>query len=283
MMMELQPLSDVLGVEVVGLDLLAPISPDDVAELRHAFDEHHLLLFRGQKVDPDRHVKLSSLFGPPVDDLGEGRLWGKFSNTTAAGRMKIGFHADYTYTEEPIKGLSLHALELPGAGTTTTFVSGAAAWASLPEDLQRQVRDLRACHSYTPSVPQGAEPLPVISAMQPVRLIHPRTGKPVLYVTEVTKQIDGIGADQSAQLLALLFDHLYCGRHTYVHAWQMHDLVIGDNLALQHARDETDISVGLRTFQRVVLNTRAYNDVVGVTEEQRELQRAWRERQVAAG
>jgi taurine dioxygenase len=274
--MRLSPISDILGVEVTHFDVCAPTSAHDGAVLRRAFDEYHLLLFRGQRVDPDRHVELTSLFGPPVDDLGEGHLWTIVSNSTNAGAMELTYHADYTYTDEPVKGISMHALDVPSGGATTSFVNAVAAWKSAPDRLRDRVASLSARHSYRPSVLPGETPPPIASATHPIRLLHPRTNQPVLFVTDMaTKSIEGLPADESAKLLAELFEHLYSGAHTHEHKWQLNDLVIWDNLALQHAREQTNPAAGARTFQRVCLNTRPYADLIpGVLG----AQRAFRER-----
>lgn len=45
--MQTAPLSGALGVEIRGLDLAQPPSPDLAQRLRELWHRHHLLLFRG--------------------------------------------------------------------------------------------------------------------------------------------------------------------------------------------------------------------------------------------
>ncbi len=45
----------------------------------------------------------------------------------------------------------------------------------------------------------------------------------------------------------------------YRHTWQMHDLVVFDNLVMQHARDE-DVSRGTRTLRRVIFTQPEWHD-----------------------
>jgi len=74
----------------------------------------------------------------------------------------------------------------------------------------------------------------------------------VLYVNEMqTERINDLEHDESDELIAALFAHLYSGEFTYEHQWQLGDLVVWDNVAVQHAR--RDPSEGPRTLQRVTL------------------------------
>jgi taurine dioxygenase len=279
--MRFEPLHHALGVRVHDVDLLGHVSDEEVAELRRAMDEHHLLLFRGgPQLPPDRQVEISGWFGPPVDDLAEGRLWTTFSNVTNAGKMGLPFHSDYTYTDCPVKGLSLHALAVPPGGATTSFVSGDYAWRTLSPERQAHIADLVARHDYTPSVAPDEPTPPTSVAHHPLRLLHPRSGVPLLFVHQLSvREVVGMDPDESATLLRELLDHLYDPVNVYVHQWQLHDLVVWDNLALQHARDETDVAQGERTFQRVVLNERPYAELVpGVTE----AQKTWRDTPVGS-
>ena len=46
MALEIRPLSDALGAEVVGLDLTKPLCEGDAAAVKEAFLDRHLLCFR---------------------------------------------------------------------------------------------------------------------------------------------------------------------------------------------------------------------------------------------
>ena len=62
MAVELRPLQS-FGVEVVGLDLSGPV-PDSVkAQVRAAWLEHGVVLFRGIGVDAEVQLELSQWFG----------------------------------------------------------------------------------------------------------------------------------------------------------------------------------------------------------------------------
>jgi taurine dioxygenase len=56
---------------------------------------------------------------------------------------------------------------------------------------------------------------------------------------------------RSEQLLRQVKAIIYQPSNTYVHAWRRGDLVIWDNIALQHARDHVAADEAERTLTRV--------------------------------
>jgi taurine dioxygenase len=69
-----------------------------------------------------------------------------------------------------------------------------------------------------------------------------------------TVAISGMAADESRALLHRVYDHVYRPEAQYVHVWNAGDLVIWDNIALQHARGNTG-QAGKRVLQRVIVGT----------------------------
>jgi taurine dioxygenase len=75
----------------------------------------------------------------------------------------------------------------------------------------------------------------------------------VLYITAMqTDSIVGCSEDESEALLGACWSTLYAPDNVYEHFWQVGDLVVWDNLALQHARDAVQ---GRRTLRRVPVGT----------------------------
>jgi taurine dioxygenase len=249
-----------LGAEVTGIDLEHP-RPDEVDALRDSFDEYGLLLLRCGRIPPERQVEIVRWFGPPVDDSGVGRFWGVLHNEDRAGSMLLPFHSDFTYTESPIKVISLHAIELPAGGTSTSFVSGAAAWERLGPEQHERLAPLSIRHSYESRI---GDEYPSFVADHPLRFLHPRTGKPVLFVTEMhADRILDLDVDESTHVLDELMSELYAPEHVYVHNWRLHDLLVWDNLVVQHARtEEADVSAGTRVLQRATANEVTYAELI---------------------
>jgi taurine dioxygenase len=175
--------------------------------------------------------------------------------------VKLPFHADFSYTDSPIKTISLHATEVPPGGTSTSFVSGIRSWATLPSDLQELLAPMTLCHRHVSSI---ATNWPEFMADHPVRMLHPRTSRPILFVTEHHAfRIHELDAEKSREILDRLFDHMYDPSHSYTHRWQLYDFVIWDNLAVQHARREAaDLSQGNRKLQRVANNDITFPELI---------------------
>jgi taurine dioxygenase len=73
-------------------------------------------------------------------------------------------------------------------------------------------------------------------------------------------RISELSESESATLLAELFAVLATERR-YEQVWQIGDLVIWDNLAVQHARPrESSPSTGVRALQRVALGEYGFRD-----------------------
>jgi taurine dioxygenase len=265
--MQILPLHREFGAEIRGCNCAADLTAGAVATLRDALDRFQVLVLRGDApLAPERQVAIAGLFGTPVDN-GDGRLWSVLQNEEPAGAIKLPFHADFSYTDAPIKVITLHALELPPRGTSTSFVSNVASWASLPDDLRGVLAPLTVRHRHKSSV--GMD-WPEFIAVHPLCKPHPRTGKPMLFATEHhADRIMELDPGASTVLLARIFNHIYSDEHVYMHHWQPHDLVIWDNLASQHARRETaDLADGRRVVRRVVINDVAFPELIARARQQ---------------
>lgn len=58
-----RPLNDALGAEIVGIDLARALSAADFARVRRAHLDHHLVVFRDQRITPRQHIDFSRRFG----------------------------------------------------------------------------------------------------------------------------------------------------------------------------------------------------------------------------
>lgn len=263
--LRIEPLPQGFGAEISGFDMQAGDDPADIAALRRAYDEHQLLVFRDcGRIAPERQVAFTGWFGQLVSNGPTGSVGGYCTvlhNDEMAGSMYLPFHCDLSYTECPIKGISLHALAVPAGGTSTTFVSNAAAWAGLPEAMRAELGDMTVRHFLEARPAYG---WPDFVHDHPLRLDHPRTGRPLLFVTEhhATRILE-LDPARSQAVLADLFAHLYAPERRYEHPWRVGDLVIWDNLAVQHARTRpSDPSEGERAMQRVALSEVGLDELV---------------------
>jgi taurine dioxygenase len=248
-----------LGAEVIGLDLNRPLSQRDFQRIHKAHLDHHLLVFRDQRITPQQQVDFSRRFGPlQIHVLRNFQLASNpevliISNIIEDGKpIGLGdaghfWHSDLSYKETPSLGSMLHAQELPAEGGDTLFANMHLAWDTLPSALRHAVQGARAEHSYLtqyeelrrrspfrPALTQAQidEVKPVV---HPVVRTHPETGRKALFVSEhFTTRIVGIPEDESRALLAELFAHSVLPEHVYRHRWAPHDMVFWDNRSLMH-------------------------------------------------
>lgn len=256
------PLSPALGVEVAGIDLRGDLAP--VAdELRARLGEHGMLCFRVPDLEPAHQLRLLGLFGPILDESRDGSGWTLVSTVEKGGVLGKGaylFHSDLEFTDEPVRVLSLYALEVPETPTSTRFANGVRAATRLDPDLARELDGRRALHVYPLTEARGDERYRLANvdegaarAEHPVLLTHPVTGAQVLYATQMqTDSIRGLPEAESEALLERCWAAMYAHDNIYEHTWRVGDLLVWDNLALQHARDAV---VGRRTLRRVPVGT----------------------------
>jgi taurine dioxygenase len=267
--MEIVQLSDALGVEILGADLRRPLTDDEVAELRHAFDEHHLLVFRGEVVSGEEQVRLCRHFGPIAPELaGE---FGYVSNRNPEGVLREGalpFHSDFAFTHEPVHALSLHALEVPSIGAPTIYADTACVLDRMPAALRGRIERLSIVNVYDFNLPTDqrmrardiAPGSPCVE--RPFVQVHLRTRVPVVNANLMhTDRVVGLPEDESEALLAEVYEVLYGPANTYALDWQVGDLAVWDNLALQHHRPDFPTTEG-RTLQRVCINPKTTVELV---------------------
>jgi taurine dioxygenase len=260
MALRLRHLHEGFGVEVLDVDLNGIVGPALIDELRQAYDEHQMLLFRCGRVSPERQVEVTRWFGR-LSRHSDGKDWTVLHNENAVGSARLPFHSDFSYTETPLKGISLHAIAVPPSGTSTTFASAMHGWATLAPEQQDRLAGLTLRHLHHSSlVPEW----PNFVADHPLRLPHPRTGKPILFSTEQhATRIHQLEQAESDALIDALLAHLYAFGKIYVHRWELDDLLIWDNLAIQHARtQQADIEHGERAMQRVALADIGIDEII---------------------
>jgi taurine dioxygenase len=256
---EIRPFDAPVGAEVCGLNLNQPLAPTDFTRIHRAHLDHHVLVFRDQRITPEQQIAFSRRFGPlQIHVLHQFQLAGYpevlvVSNVVENGKpVGLGdaghfWHSDLSYKETPSLGSLLHAQELPAEGGDTLFANMHLAFDTLPVHLRRAVDGRVAEHTYlakyaelqrrSPWRPDldAAQIAQVKPVVQPVVRTHPETGRKALFVSEhFTTRVIGLPEDESRQLLDALFAHSTRPEHVYRHRWAQHDLVFWDNRSLMH-------------------------------------------------
>jgi taurine dioxygenase len=232
-------------------------------ELKQLFLNHHLLLFRHQQLTQEQHVQVGRHFGPVLLHAHDGVSY--VSNDAAKGGLgssELAFHSDLAFSPHPYLGLSLYAIEVIDGATCTRFADATRALTRLPVEVRKQLagRDAVHCIGLDPShrnrlvsLPAGAP-----NSRHPVILQHPLSGKSILYVSmHQTDSIVGLPSEAGEMLIQECFRVLYSTDNIYEHAWCSGDVIIWDNLALQHARPDVS-HCGPRTLHRFALGEKSF-------------------------
>lgn len=256
---EVRPFSGATGAEIIGLDLAKPVNAEDFTRIHRAHLDHHVLVFRGQRISPDQQIAFSRRFGQlQIHVLKQFLLAGHpeiliVSNIIENGQnIGLGdagkfWHSDLSYKELPSLGSMLHAQELPSEGGDTLFADMHKAWDAVPDALRKVVEGRSAAHSYTARYAETkfegnwrptltAEQLAQVQeVIHPVVRTHPENGRKALFVSEgFTTRIVGLPDDESRDVLQQLYALSVLEQNIYRHQWQPDDLVFWDNRSLIH-------------------------------------------------
>jgi taurine dioxygenase len=258
MALEIRPLSDALGAEVIGLDLSKPLDAAEVEELRAAFLTHHLLCLRGKPLSAQDFCDVARIFGTPhaettrkhwVDGVPEiSRLVSTYKSPDDKPKdpkmnRRSGWHTDHSFKEIPPKATLLHGHEIPSAAGHTRFCNAEKAYEDLPEATKQRLDGLQAVHSYdTLRTPARAiartaeEEAETPDVIHPLVRTHDETGRKTLYYNyNRTDRVVGLERAESDQLLDAIHEHMTQPKYRYDHEWRVGDIVVWDNRCLIHS------------------------------------------------
>ena len=251
-----------IGAEVRGVDLSHPLDADTLRQIKDAWHEHAMLVFRDQNLTEDDQRRFASYFGPvakrvpppkgsikvetvawddmmmitdhvdangkPVGSLGHGEMW---------------FHSDKCYHRRPHRASFLYGIEIPTEGGHTRFSSSYAAYERLPAEVKRRIDGAMVMqgHQYTTGrrIDFTVDIATMHHCRQPMVVTNPGSGRKGLYVTsQNTMWIEDMDRGEGEALLTELFDLAEDPALIYEHVWRVGDLVVWDNLACLHARTD---------------------------------------------
>ena len=258
--MEARLLGPGFFAEMRGVGLADVAERDDAyAFVRAAFEEHSVLLFRGQPVTDELQVAYSKRFGPleiaKVASLGEGTPFSILTNIdreTGAlvppdhkealrARANQLWHTDSSFKETPALASVLTARVIPPAGGETEFASMRRAWERLPEATRARLAGAIAHHDYAhsrgkiaPHLASERERNALPPVRWPMRWRNPANGRDALYVASHTCAIEGMRGDEALALLDELIAFATAPGCTYLHQWAPGDVIMWDNRAVLH-------------------------------------------------
>lgn len=249
--MEISTTGDALGAEIRGLDLAAALTDEQIRAVSAALVEHKVLFFREQAISPSDHRRFASYFGPlqshPAYPHVDGFPELTILSSDREHPSKIEkWHTDMTFRPCPPLGSILRARVVPARGGDTRWLNLETAWATLAPEFQSRLAPLQAEHSFEhgfrESLAEPGERERLADALRdnppvthPVMRTHPVSGRPCLFVNSLfTTRIIGIDANESADLLSELFEHIENEDHQCRFQWSVDSIAFWDNRATQH-------------------------------------------------
>jgi alpha-ketoglutarate-dependent 2,4-dichlorophenoxyacetate dioxygenase len=228
------------------------------ATVRAAFEEHSVLVLRGQDVSDEAQLAFSHRFGPlevtKIGALGyrtnlvilktlddKGNVVPEDHRLALENKANQLWHTDSSFKAVPALASVLSSRIVPARGGETEYVSTRLAFERLDPALQRQLQDSFAWHEYAYSRSKIAPDLagPAERAALPPqcwRLVwqNPVNGRKALYMASHTYAIEGMEPEAAHELLGELTRAATAPGVSYLHSWREGDVVMWDNRAVMH-------------------------------------------------
>ena len=280
--MKVTKLADALGAEISGVDLSKKLNPEEVEQLITAWHEHLVLRFRGNHLTDKQLLALTQNFGtidPPGPNTQGKPYLEDYPEINVISNIKVGevaigglgdgeasWHTDMTYIEKPPKGSFLHALEIPNIGGNTSWGNMYLAYEDLSADIKKAIAGKKAIHDSTYNsagiMRKGMREVTDVreapGAHHPLVVLHPSTGKPALFLgRRRNSSILRLDLKESDELLDELWAHAANPKYCFTQVWQLHDLMLWDNIATIHRRDSFDANA-----RRLMHRTQIKGDVL---------------------
>jgi alpha-ketoglutarate-dependent 2,4-dichlorophenoxyacetate dioxygenase len=257
--MDIVPLGPGFAAEVRGVTLTDVARDDAVyAAARAAFEQHSVLVFRGQAVTDEAQIAFSRRFGPleitppPTPGAGthlvilttmdkDGKVVPADHRIALRNKANQLWHADSTFKSTPALASVLSARIIPDHGGETEYVSTRLAFDRLDPALQARIADLFAWHDYSHS--RGKVAPNIVGAEERAALPpqcwrmmwrNPVNGARALYIASHAYAIEGMEEGAAQQLIAALTEAATAPGSSYIHAWRAGDVVMWDNRATLH-------------------------------------------------
>ncbi|MEO7151394.1 MAG: TauD/TfdA family dioxygenase [Burkholderiaceae bacterium] len=280
-MPHIEPVSDLAGARIHGLDLSQPLADADFAAVERALHEHAYVVLPRQTVTTHQFVAFARRWGPPephvIDTFhhaADANIL-VLSNVTHHGRpiglLDAGtyFHTDYSYLTVPARCTLLYAIQMPRERSGTTFANQTRAYADLPIAMKQRIDGLVVRHHYGNRDDLDSASRTVASVLDTHQLKkvdwvrhrlvrpHPHTGVKALYaVSGSSFGIDGVDDREGVALLDELKAHATQPRYLQTHTHAVGDVIVWDNAQLLHAAPLTHLD-DPRTLWRVTVKEAA--------------------------
>ena len=270
--MKIQPLSEHIGAEISGIQL-DNLNQDAVAEIKQAWLEHKVLVFRDQKISTEAHIAFGKNFGeleihPFADNLEDHPEIIVLEAGGDSPRQNYNaakdWHIDVSFREKPPMGSILRGKVIPAKGGDTRFSNAAAAYEKLQPEIKARVDKLTAVNDYTKmfgpttrfnseeSHEDNIKEFPPV--LHPVIRTHPETGKRSIFTNNFfTSHIEDVDGEESDYLLSKLAEAIRDTSIQFRVQWEPETFVMWDNRCVQHVATDDFLPL-FRRMERVTIS-----------------------------
>ena len=264
-MIKITPISEIMGAEITGINLVGTTDEDTKSCLRKALLDYQVLVIREQNLTPELQVNFSCIWGKletPSNIKYTTKETSKvmiLSNEIRPDGSAVGvvdggdfWHSDSSHIEVPSMITILQSVQNPKRGGDTEFCNMTAVYESLPNDLKMKIEGHYGIHhvskiknkrvTISPDRPGAkdfyedqAKTRPAV--IQPLVLTHPDTGRKSLYCSpRFTIGIQDMNEEEADPILNALFARITDRRRSYHyrHKYKKNDLVLWDNRCVSH-------------------------------------------------
>ena len=256
-MMDVKPSGQACGATVRGIDLSRPLLPADVAAIRAAWLEHHILAFPDQAMTDDDLERFTLAFGgfgvdpyiAPIPEREHVIAVERRADETAP-LFAENWHSDWSFQARPPAGTCLYGITIPPVGGDTLFADQHKALDALPDAMRRRLQGRQAIHSarcaYSPDGMYGdgdkgrsmkirTSGAATKTQLHPLIRKHPETGREGLFSCfGYIIGIEGMDDAEATPLLTELYQWQGREEFHYRHRWAPNMLVMWDNRSLLH-------------------------------------------------
>ncbi len=255
---------ETLGATIEGLDLGRPYSDGELDRVVRTLGERGVVRFPGQKLTGRQLADFSARFGeleinvannyqepgiPEVMILSNIVENGKPIGLADAGQ---DWHTDMSYSRTIAFANVLYGIKIPKRGGmplgATEFSNMHAAYDGLPEEMKRDLEGMTVLHDFNKfwdmmRREKGSKRPPLTESQKkakppvshPVFLIHPITGRRVLYANPgYAVRINELPEKESEQTLEFLFEHQLKPEYRYAFHWQEGDVLMWEDIGTIH-------------------------------------------------
>jgi taurine dioxygenase len=255
--LEITPLGGYIGAEITGVPL-ASVTDAQVAAIKDALFEHHVVFFRDQDLSDDEHYALAARFGevtPESSMVSPDARFQIVEDTEDNPPHTDEWHTDMSSQACPPALAFLSAQVIPPRGGDTVWVDLCAIYDALSPAMQHFVEGLHVRHYVGPNFraavaqnivakthgdyaavrTQLDERYEGVGAVHPLVRTHPVTGRQALYLSpRFVHSIVELTPVESAALLGFLNTYLDDHNFQVRWRWQTHDLAIWDEASTAH-------------------------------------------------